>query len=292
MDLKIRLLQKEEESTLQTDHPHLKTSQTTFRESEGSSIRPNDTFSNQFHRPGPVIGHVGFMLQAEDGNELFLGAHTGIHFLRGAYREAQKYLGDGFVLPKWTFGLHVPSLSGPLFHPVKTRLNPPAEFARKDLDFYVNEIDSFCHNWSAIYPIMERSSSRKNAKDALDQAELPERCSPTSLVVFFQLYAVMAINILTEGVGLDDLETYDSILVDTFPYVSAVGSIESLRGLLLYAIVLQMEGRYRLATQLNGIVVRLAQSLGLHRHSRRFSHSPSTVEQRKRLWWSVFICDT
>ncbi|KAI2816563.1 transcriptional regulator family: Fungal Specific TF [Aspergillus niger] len=40
-----------------------------------------------------------------------------------------------------------------------------------------------------------------------------------------------------------------------------------------------------------GQAVRLAQSLGLHRHSRRFRFCAGEMELRKRMWWCVYAVD-
>lgn len=160
------------------------------------------------------------------------------------------------------------------------------------MTLYAYEIDRFCSKWSPMCPIVDRSTFTQRIRDSLSEVDSSEMVSRKTLILIFQLFAAMAINALADFARQNILDNYDALLASLFPMVSEAGNIESLRGLLLYATVLQMEGRYRLATQVNGIIVRLAQSLGLHRHSRRFSHTPSEVEQRKRLWWSVFICDT
>ncbi|KAL4879958.1 fungal-specific transcription factor domain-containing protein [Aspergillus karnatakaensis] len=43
--------------------------------------------------------------------------------------------------------------------------------------------------------------------------------------------------------------------------------------------------------QLNGHMVRIAQSLGLHRHARRFRMGVGEIELRKRLWWWIYTFD-
>lgn len=148
----------------------------------------------------------------------------------------------------------------------------------------------FCCDWGSLYPVIDADKFCATLADL--RISHDHELSESECCVLFQLYSMMAINTVTHDSPQDDLPTYDSILASLFPRVWGASNLESLRGLLLYTLVLQIEGRSRLAVQTNGVLVRLAQTLGLHRHSRRFKHQPSEVEWRKRLWWCVFICDT
>ncbi|KAH7348098.1 fungal-specific transcription factor domain-containing protein [Pyrenochaeta sp. MPI-SDFR-AT-0127] len=65
----------------------------------------------------------------------------------------------------------------------------------------------------------------------------------------------------------------------------------SLQAMILFSLFVQKSGRRLWMVPLNGVLVRTAQSLGLHRHSRRFKLEEGEVEWRKRLWWSVYLFD-
>ncbi|CAG8103286.1 unnamed protein product [Penicillium olsonii] len=69
------------------------------------------------------------------------------------------------------------------------------------------------------------------------------------------------------------------------------GHIRSLQALALFALFNQLSGHCLTLTTMSGIMVRLAQSLGLHRHARRFKMGVGEIELRKRLWWWVYVFD-
>ncbi|KAL4936802.1 fungal-specific transcription factor domain-containing protein [Aspergillus oleicola] len=71
----------------------------------------------------------------------------------------------------------------------------------------------------------------------------------------------------------------------------ARADIGSLQALTLFAFYHQLSGRSLSLIQLNGHMVRIAQSLGLHRHARRFRLKAAEIELRKRLWWWIYIFD-
>ncbi|KAK4122144.1 hypothetical protein N657DRAFT_492261 [Parathielavia appendiculata] len=64
-----------------------------------------------------------------------------------------------------------------------------------------------------------------------------------------------------------------------------------LRALVIYLISLQ--GRYNrhAAWILNGIVIRIAQKMGLHRDGEALGLSPFECEMRRRLWWQIIMVD-
>ena len=67
--------------------------------------------------------------------------------------------------------------------------------------------------------------------------------------------------------------------------------LETLQALVIYLISLQ--GRYNrhAAWILNGIVLRIAQKMGLHRDGEVLGLSPFETEIRRRLWWQIIMVD-
>ncbi|KAJ9148311.1 C6 zinc finger domain-containing protein [Pleurostoma richardsiae] len=65
----------------------------------------------------------------------------------------------------------------------------------------------------------------------------------------------------------------------------------SLQALVIYLISLQ--GRYNrhAAWILNGVVIRIAQKMGLHRDGELLRLSPFETEMRRRLWWQIIMLD-
>lgn len=69
------------------------------------------------------------------------------------------------------------------------------------------------------------------------------------------------------------------------------GDMSTLQSLLLWSLFLQLSGQHALLAQVSGMTMRLAQSLGLHRHTRRFKFCAGELEIRNRLWWCTYILD-
>lgn len=67
--------------------------------------------------------------------------------------------------------------------------------------------------------------------------------------------------------------------------------LETLQGLVIYLISLQ--GRYNrhAAWILNGVVLRIAQKMGLHRDGAVLGLTPFETEIRRRVWWQIIMVD-
>lgn len=261
-------------------------------EQQAPTVQPDNTLRDLRQRSDPVLGHIGQMVPDERGTELFLGAHTGVHFLSSASRQARESLGEHGAFPDWVFGLFFTRQRYPVFGWANDTQMPPESLPGHDVEHYVDEVALFCHDWGGIYPAVDTEKFRAALPPVLARVDQHQELSESECCVLFQLCSILAINTVTHDARQENLRVYDTILSSIFPRICEAGNLESLLALLLYTLVLQIEGRSQLAVQTNGIVVRLAQSLGLHRHSRRFKLQPSEVERRRRLWWCVFICDT
>ncbi|OJJ40830.1 hypothetical protein ASPWEDRAFT_102560 [Aspergillus wentii DTO 134E9] len=69
------------------------------------------------------------------------------------------------------------------------------------------------------------------------------------------------------------------------------GDLTELQSVILTCLYLQITRHHSTWIQTSGQAVRLAQSLGLHRHARRFTFCRGDVELRKRVWWCVYAVD-
>lgn len=65
-----------------------------------------------------------------------------------------------------------------------------------------------------------------------------------------------------------------------------------LQAFVIFLICLRRNEAARMIWTLTGLVVRMAQTLGIHRDGSHFGLSPFEVEMRRRLWWQVCILDT
>ncbi|KAK4984755.1 hypothetical protein LTR66_008389 [Elasticomyces elasticus] len=60
----------------------------------------------------------------------------------------------------------------------------------------------------------------------------------------------------------------------------------------IFLICLRRNNDARVIWTLTGLVVRIAQTIGVHRDGTHFGLSPFEIEMRRRLWWQVCILDT
>ena len=65
-----------------------------------------------------------------------------------------------------------------------------------------------------------------------------------------------------------------------------------LQSFVIFLICLRRNSDARVIWTLTGLVVRIAQTIGIHRDGSHFGLSPFEVEMRRRLWWQVCILDT
>ena len=294
--LKIQLLQTEDELSRHKQVGKHRDVPRPQDERQLSTVRPGTTVREPQQLSEPVMAHIGQMMLDERGKEQFLGAHTGIYFLSSASRKARESLGDRGFFPDFVFGLFFTAQPYSMFELNSPAWTPAEALAqlrqRHGPKHYQDQISQFGQDWACTYPILDLDRFRREIFNLHGDRERETPLPELEECLVFQLFSVLAINILTHDPRGPDLRVVDSYLASMSPRMCEDGSLDSLRALVLYTIVLQLEGRSQLAAQANGIIVRLAQSLGLHRHSRRFKQQPLEVEQRKRLWWCIFICDT
>lgn len=65
-----------------------------------------------------------------------------------------------------------------------------------------------------------------------------------------------------------------------------------LQAFVIFLICLRRNNDARVIWTLTGLVVRIAQTLGIHRDGSHFGLQPFDIEMRRRLWWQVCILDT
>ncbi|KAF2237244.1 hypothetical protein EV356DRAFT_511953 [Viridothelium virens] len=65
-----------------------------------------------------------------------------------------------------------------------------------------------------------------------------------------------------------------------------------LQGFVLFLLCLRRNDDARTIWTLTGLIVRIAQTLGLHRDGSHFNLSPFETEIRRRLWWQICILDS
>ncbi|KAF4963068.1 hypothetical protein FSARC_8870, partial [Fusarium sarcochroum] len=69
-------------------------------------------------------------------------------------------------------------------------------------------------------------------------------------------------------------------------------TLTGLRALAIYLSAIRVQNRGRATWILNGLAIRIAQSLGLHRDGEQLGLSPFESELRRRLWWHIITKDS
>ncbi|KAG6026649.1 hypothetical protein E4U41_001219 [Claviceps citrina] len=64
-----------------------------------------------------------------------------------------------------------------------------------------------------------------------------------------------------------------------------------LRAFILFLVVVKRDGESRFCWALIGLVIRIAQGMGLHRDGSHLRLSPFDTEMRRRLWWAILVLD-
>lgn len=142
------------------------------------------------------------------------------------------------------------------------------------------------------YPIL----ARKQFLDGIERifttvSTYPDDLGCSDKIILYQLLIILAT--VTCGDVNDNhiSRKYYVNSIDLHHHITTIGNLASLQALLLLLVYYQATAQHHLVYNTIGAVVRTAQSLGLHRHARRFRFCVGETEIRKRLWWCVYIFD-
>jgi hypothetical protein len=229
---------------------------------------------------------MGRLISTATGASFFGGSTTGVHFMTQA--EQQQHT----TFPSAVFGLH---LHAPLLKseqsiddyrlPAMVQRFPP----RGEL-----LIDSTMERWLQAYPLWHRGQTVQRYRTLCADPHSATAADVYQMLVLLALGMLESQSRTTEeshfGRALNHKSFYDlsATLLDE---VLECPCLASLQGLATTGIYLQVTGRHSKALQLGGATIRLAQSLGLHRHLQRFKFNPMETELRKRTWWCIYSQD-
>jgi hypothetical protein len=236
------------------------------------------------------------------GVDKFAGSATGVHFIHSAEQKYLQVSSTATAFAESIYKLH--TLSQPIS--LYSRKNSPREemsFPKDVLGIplpkrdYLIKVERFFRRWGSTYPILSPKQYHESTQRVFDQAHgsnplilARDSCS------FYQLYLILAINAWDDPESDKDLQTDNSSFYFNLAQRIHLQSIErgdtsTLQSLLLLSLYLQLSGQHSRLTQVSGEAVRLAQSLGLHRHTRRFKFCAGEIEMRNRIWWAVHRLD-
>ncbi|KAF2198247.1 hypothetical protein GQ43DRAFT_483469 [Delitschia confertaspora ATCC 74209] len=169
-------------------------------------------------------------------------------------------------------------------------LHPPTERALEYWAVYKENVD-------ALVKILHVPTFEPIFLEAL---KYPERISKGLESLLFAIYYGAVTSTLPEEClqrwGEERsllLEKYRFALEQTLARANFLhcDEIVVLKAFLIFLILLRRNEDARKIWTLTGLVVRIAQTLGIHRDGSHFNLSPFETEMRRRLWWQVCILD-
>jgi hypothetical protein len=272
-------------------------------DSNSSSVldqRVENTKTNPVDGPGnddPIVREVGRMVNTSDGTGRFMGSSSGIFLLGTAFGSYQASVGSHSSNFKPhlddLFALDAPSRYPQLF--VRGFLTPTAMvFDLPSRDVSTRLASSFFENAHAVFPVLHKPSFLECVQDLYAEPSLR-----SSLLFLPQFYIVLAI-----GERYESLMTGDASFTTISPFVQRYHAakdhetcaggpddLQVVQTLTLETLLLDLYGERTRAMQVIAKAARLALSLGMHRHSRRFSYGPLVAAMRIRVFWCIYMLD-
>ena len=274
-------------------------------------VRPGNTPASSLHHvrdrqaaqpAGCVFKHMGRLVCTTSGVGRFSGSATGVHFIHSVEQKYLQISESAKVFDDSVYKLH--TVSQPM------SLYGGSQFSSSEIQgtvhslglpevksYYLSKIERFFRRWGSNQPILPPKQFYAGVHQILDNAQesIPQM-SNSDFSILHQLYLILAINAWDDPRSVNDLLTdnaayYFGLARQTHLRSIEQGDLPTLQGLLLTSLFLQLSGQHSRLTQVSGEAVRLAQSLGLHRHTRRFKFCAGEVEMRNRVWWAVYRLD-
>lgn len=258
-----------------------------------------------------VVKHMGRLVYDDFGTGRFAGSTTGVHFVLQVQEACIQSLGYNSHFPQSCYSLYLLQPTISLDVPLITECGPSVglssyptltEDIRHCLSFapayYLRQVDVFIEQWESFCPVLVRREVVKDLQNLFAKLQSPSSLSTADYATIVLVLIVVVINQLDEG--LKNPERHDDstirrkyvdIACQLLNQVAARADLRALQALVLFAFYLQLTGQSIGLLQLNGQMVRIAHSIGLHRHDRRFKYRSGLVELRRRLWWWVYLFD-
>ncbi|OBR06867.1 3-carboxy-muconate cycloisomerase [Colletotrichum higginsianum IMI 349063] len=242
--------------------------------------------------PEPVVGHMGRLVSNDDQVAMFAGSSTGVHFISQAEQQLQMLRIHTDTFPSSVYNLYLHNIWGV----------PPKDSESQVVAAMISQLplnaagilEATIDRWTPLYPVVHKHSTLEAFRRL---SENPEHGDPSTL---HQVLGLLALGTL--GLPGSCVESHQHFLCLSETYYTMASaltnilherpSLPTLQGLEISQIYLQLSSRYSVASQLGGMATRMAQNLGLHRHSQRFKFDPLETELRRRVWWCQYSLDT
>lgn len=160
-----------------------------------------------------------------------------------------------------------------------------------------NLIEKAIDCWTPLYPVVHKQSTISAFRSLLNNPSNGDLCTVYQTLILLALGSIGSpsstciTNPHHHHHFLCLSEHYYTLATALATKILERPCLAALQGLVLAQVYLQLSSRYPAASHLSGTAVRLAQTLGLHRHSARFKFDALQTELRRRAWWSVYALD-
>lgn len=239
----------------------------------------------------PVVGHIGRLVSNDDGVSMFAGSSTGVHFISQAEQHMQKLRIYDHTFPSSIYGLHLRNIWGSPGENID--FNLIAGIATQLPENAMTVIESAIDTWTPLYPVIHKPTALAAYRKLINDPTVGD------IIHLYQMLLLLALGSI--GYGGDCIrphqhllclsETYYSLASTISSRILALHGLQTLQGLILAQLYMQLSCRYADASHFGGVAARLAQTLGLHRHSARFKMDPLETELRRRIWWCQYSLD-
>ncbi|KAH7160738.1 fungal-specific transcription factor domain-containing protein [Dactylonectria macrodidyma] len=240
-----------------------------------------------------VVGHMGRLVSDDRQIAMFGGSSTGVHFISQAEQQMQLLRMHTDAFPSCAYSLHLHNIwgassnSSPLELVQAMIANLPPDSTRI--------LETTIDRWTPLYPILHKGSTMEAFQNLLQNSSL----GGEDVVVLYLALGLLALGTLGQPGACTQShyhflclsETYYKMAATLLDTVLEKPCLQSLQGLEITQLYLQVSSRYTVASHIGGIATRLAQNLGLHRHSQRFKFDPLETELRRRVWWCQYSLD-
>lgn len=240
----------------------------------------------------PVIGHMGRLVTDDRQVPMFGGSTTGVHFISQAEQQLQLLHMHKDALPSCAYGLY---LHNPWGASVHSSASPVVDIITQLPPNTIDIVQATIDRWTPLYPIVHKSSTIDAIQGLLSSYQSPGY----DVVILYQTLALLALGMV--GQKRDCIQQHNHFLCASEPFymisttllerVIGQTCLQSLQGLVITQLYVQLSGRYSAASHISGLATRMAQTLGLHRHSDRFKFDPLETELRRRAWWCQYSLD-
>lgn len=209
--------------------------------------------------------------------------------------------------PENCFRMHViaPPQADLIMPKIRTELGAEEELILAELvgltPAFINErIRHFASTWSFLCPTIPTRELSQRATELLATRQFLSDLSKETHdhETMFQLVLVLLITELGSETDYLDMVIPSKrkagllhFAETLLPDITARGQLSGVQCLVLLSLFYQLTGQHSLNINIRGTLLQMAQSLGLHRHSRRFKFLAGEVEMRKRLWWYIYTLD-